>query len=123
MPAFAIEQNRSPAAALMVLALAACASTPPPAPDPPPAGALSEAERMAATNAVLAAVASGEPTRWESGRPGFYGYAEPGAASADGDSQCRAFSQTVFVDGRPRRLEGRACRPPGGVWRILAGAA
>ena len=112
------------AAAGLALATSAClslgASTPPMAVSP--AGELDAAEQSIAENAILGAAAGGAPRRWNSSRPGYYGYVEPGAASVGADGPCRDFAHTIFLDGRPKRETGRACRGAGGVWRIAPAA-
>jgi surface antigen len=103
------------------LVLSACASgaAPPPATGSLPDG-LDMAERASAESALMASVSSGAPRRWDSVRPGYSGYVEPGAVTTGADgAACRDFVHTLFVDGRPRRDAGRACRAADGAWRIL----
>ncbi|MBN9061299.1 MAG: hypothetical protein J0H41_02525 [Rhizobiales bacterium] len=84
----------------------------------PPAGALDEAEKNRAELTILEAAAAGESRRWDSGRPGYYGVVEPGPAQRSDAGVCRDYAHTIFIDGLARQEKGRACRPPGGVWRI-----
>jgi hypothetical protein len=120
------------ACALMVL-LAGCVSfgggdAPPPAaavaaapPPPPPyvglaqgsfGDGLSPADKTAANNAEIAALNAGDRKTWR-GDDGAYGYVAPGAANGD----CREFSHTVYVNGRPKVSKGNACRANGG-WKL-----
>ncbi len=120
---------RAGAAGAMMLSLAGCAqmggSAPPPpaamAPPPPPyaglasrtlGASLDEADRTAANNAELAALASGDRKTWR-GDDGTYGYVAPGAANGD----CRDFTHTVYINGRPQVAKGTACRANGG-WKL-----
>ncbi|WP_342358514.1 hypothetical protein [Terrarubrum flagellatum] len=85
----------------------------------PPAGELDDSEKGMAEQAVLDAASSGSPRRWTASRPGFYGYVEPGALSAGDDGPCRDYAHTIFIDGRPKRETGKACRVAGGSWKIM----
>ncbi|WP_294540534.1 hypothetical protein [uncultured Rhodoblastus sp.] len=117
--------------ALAVLAtLSGCASTPaattnaaaavPPPPPPPYVGlaegalgsSLAPGARSAANNAELAALASGERKTWR-GDDGSYGYVAPAAGGGD----CRDFTHTVYVNGRPQVGSGKACRVGEG-WKL-----
>jgi surface antigen len=115
---------------------------PPPSPQPPvsaapeapaapaiPAGAalggilggpigasLSEADRETAWNAQLAALASGQRRSWR-GAHGVFGFVEPGAETSGG---CRAYSQTIYVAGRPNRGQGVGCKQPDGSWKMTS---
>jgi surface antigen len=33
--------------------------------------------------------------------------------------RCANFTQTVYIDGRPREVRGRACRQPDGTWAVV----
>lgn len=80
---------------------------------------LDEEERRLAWEAESAAFAGGAPRRW-SGRPGYYGYVEPGPAVQETRGYCRPYSHTVFIDGRARRANGIACREADGSWRAVS---
>ncbi|MGO9391543.1 hypothetical protein [Rhodoblastus sp.] len=115
--------------ALAVFAsLAGCASTPgetpkaaavvaPPAPYMGLANgslgqSLTASARTAANNAELAAVTSGERKTWR-GDDGSYGYIAPAAAGGD----CRDFTHTVYINGRPQTAKGTACHV-GDAWKL-----
>jgi surface antigen len=121
--------------ALVVLAaLSGCASTsaetPPPAaaavavtppPPPPPyiglaSGSLGQSlnvvGKSAANKAELAALASGERKTWR-GDDGSYGYVAPAAGTGD----CRDFTHTIYINGRPQVGAGKACRT-GDSWKL-----
>jgi surface antigen len=82
-----------------------------------PVGAsLSDDDRAAAWNAQTAALDSGQRRSWR-GAHGVFGFVEPGAASGDG---CRAYSQTIYVAGRPTHGRGVGCRQPDGSWKMTS---
>ena len=76
-----------------------------------PVGAsLTDDDRQAAWQAQVGALDLGQKRSWR-GAKGVFGFVEPGSASGDG---CRAYSQTVYVAGRPKRGKGVGCRQPDG---------
>jgi surface antigen len=100
-----------------------------PAPPPIPTGAalggvlggpvgasLSDSDRQAAWEAQIAALDSGKPRSWRGAR-GVFGSVEPGAETGAG---CRAYSQTIYVAGRPNRGQGVACKQPDGGWKMTS---
>ncbi|WP_298355507.1 hypothetical protein [Rhodoblastus sp.] len=119
---------RAGVAGAMMVSLAGCAQLggsppPPPAavgPAPPYAGlasgvlgaSLDAADRTAANNAEIAALNSGDRKTWR-GDDGTYGYVAPSAANGD----CRDFTHTVYINGRPQVGKGTACKADGG-WKL-----
>lgn len=105
------------------LAMGGCigsgSAAPPEARITPPSGALDAAEQKRADATVLEAAAAGSPRRWNTDRPGYYGYVEPGPAVAVGDGQCREFTHTIFIDGRAKKEFGRACKGGTGNWALM----
>jgi len=100
-----------------------------PAPPPIPTGAalggvlggpvgasLADADRQAAWTAQIAALDSGQRKSWRGAR-GVFGFVEPGAEAGAG---CRAYTQTIYVAGRPNRGQGVACKQPDGGWRMTS---
>jgi surface antigen len=82
-----------------------------------PVGAsLSEADRQAAWQAQVAALDSGQRRSWR-GAHGVFGYVEPGAEAGGG---CRAYSQTIYVAGRPNRGQGVGCKQADGSWKMTS---
>ncbi len=80
-----------------------------------PVGAsLTEDDRAAAWEAQLAALDSGQRRSWR-GSHGAFGFVEPGAAAGDG---CRAYSQTIYIAGRPNHGHGVGCKQPDGSWKM-----
>jgi surface antigen len=82
-----------------------------------PVGAsLTDDDRQAAWQAQVAALDSGQKRSWR-GSHGVFGFIEPGAATGDG---CRAYSQTIYVSGRPNRGRGVGCKQPDGSWKMTS---
>lgn len=61
--------------------------------------------------------ASGRPVRWRNPDNGRYGDVVPMARYRRGDLDCRDYTHTIYIDGRPRAMRGTACRNPDGSWR------
>ncbi|HEY3623134.1 MAG TPA: hypothetical protein VGL12_12235 [Roseiarcus sp.] len=82
-----------------------------------PVGAsLTDDDRQAAWQAQIGALDSGQKRSWR-GSHGVFGFVEAGAASGDG---CRAYSQTIYVAGRPNRGRGVGCKQPDGSWKMTS---
>ena len=82
-----------------------------------PIGAsLTDDDRGAAWQAQVGALDSGQKRSWR-GAKGVFGFVAPGAASGDG---CRAYSQTIYIAGRPNRGKGVGCRQPDGSWKMTS---
>ena len=82
-----------------------------------PVGAsLAEDDRAAAWEAQVAALDSGQRRSWR-GTHGVFGFIEPGASAGDG---CRAYSQTIYIAGRPNRGHGLGCKQPDGSWKMTS---
>jgi len=82
-----------------------------------PIGAsLGDADRQAAWEAQVAALDAGQRRSWR-GAHGVFGFVEPGAETGGG---CRAYSQTIYVAGRPNRGQGVACKEADGTWKMTS---
>ena len=51
---------------------------------------------------------------------GRYGDVVPGRPYKRSNVDCRDYTHTVYIDGRPRTMRGTACRNPDGTWRNVA---
>ncbi|MDX2155153.1 MAG: RT0821/Lpp0805 family surface protein [Hyphomicrobiaceae bacterium] len=60
---------------------------------------------------------SGRPVRWQNPDNGRYGDVVPMAPYRRGEYDCRDFTHTIYIDGRPQAMRGTACRNPDGTWR------
>lgn len=81
--------------------------------------ALDDEDRRLAYEAQLAALEtgrSGAPKSWRNPDSGRYGSIVPGPAYEQGGTQCRQFTHTIYIDGRPQTARGTACRNPDGSW-------
>src|SRR5271166_2644145 len=82
----------------------------------PVGSSLSEADRQAAWEAQLGALETGQRRSWR-GAHGVFGFVEPGAETGGG---CRAYSQTIYISGRPKRGQGVGCKLADGSWRMTS---
>ena len=62
---------------------------------------------------------SGEPVTWQ-GNNGVYGQVVPQQSYQVGSQNCRRYTHTIYVDGRPEQASGTACRQADGTWRPLS---
>ena len=61
----------------------------------------------------------GRSYEWRNPYNGHYGYMTPTRDYDDGDrSDCREFTQTIYIDGRRTQGYGTACRNSDGTWHI-----
>jgi len=82
-----------------------------------PVGAsLTDDDRQAAWQAQVGALDSGQKRSWR-GAKGVFGFVEPGAATGD---RCRAYSQTLYVAGRPNHGKGVGCKQADGSWKMMS---
>jgi surface antigen len=63
---------------------------------------------------------SGQVVRWQNPDNGRYGEVVPMAPYRRGSQDCRDFTHTIFIDGRPQAMRGTACRNPDGTWRNVS---
>lgn len=81
---------------------------------------LDQRDRALAQQAEVQAFERGQshqPVRWRNPDNGRYGEIVPGPAYRRGPDDCRDFTHTVYIDGRPQAMRGVACRNPDGTWR------
>lgn len=80
-------------------------------------------DRLLAQQAELDALergSSGAPVPWRNPDSGRYGEVVPGASYRRGTYDCRDYTHTVYIEGRPQALRGTACRNPDGTWRSVS---
>jgi surface antigen len=77
---------------------------------------LTDDDRQAAWQAQVGALDSNQKRSWR-GAKGVFGFVEPGATAGEG---CRAYSQTIYVAGRPNRGRGVGCRQADGSWKMTS---
>lgn len=63
---------------------------------------------------------SGVATSWKNPDSGHYGAVVPGPAYSDRGRNCRSYTHTIYINGRPETARGTACRNPDGTWTALS---
>jgi surface antigen len=63
---------------------------------------------------------SGQPVAWRNPDSGRYGNIVPGPAYQQAGGQCRQYTHTIYIDGRPQVARGAACRNPDGTWTPIS---
>ena len=85
--------------------------------------ALDEEDKKRAYAAEMEALErgpSGAPVAWRNPDSGRYGSVVPGPAYVDRGRNCRAYTETIYIDGRPQTARGTACRNPDGSWAPIS---
>lgn len=74
------------------------------------------------TQSSLETYPTGRSASWNNPDSGHYGSVTPVRTYQNARGQnCREFTQTIYIDGRPETGTGHACRQPDGTWRIIDG--
>lgn len=60
---------------------------------------------------------SGNPRQWRDPDTGNYGEIVPSKPYKRGVADCRDYTHTVYIDGRPQKMHGTACRSADGTWQ------
>jgi surface antigen len=84
---------------------------------------MDEQDRQRAYAAEMQALeqgAPGAPVSWRSDRTAYYGTVVPGPYYESRGMRCRAYTHTVYIDGRPQAVRGTACRQPDGTWLAVS---
>jgi surface antigen len=85
--------------------------------------ALDDEDRQRAYTAQVQALESGPsgaPVSWRNPDSGRYGTVVPGPAYQQGGGNCRQYTHTIYIDGRPQTARGAACRNPDGTWSPIS---
>ena len=80
-------------------------------------------DQILAQQAELAALErgqSGQATPWRNPDNGRYGEVVPSKPYRRGPDDCRDYTHTIYIDGRPQSMRGTACRNGDGTWRNVA---
>jgi surface antigen len=83
---------------------------------------MDEHDRMYAQQSEYSALEDGEsdrPRHWRNPDNGHYGDVVPGRPYKRGGLDCRDYTHTVYIDGRPETMRGTACRNPDGTWTTM----
>jgi surface antigen len=85
--------------------------------------ALDDEDRQRAYAAQMEALETGQsgaPVTWRNPDSGRYGTVVPGPAYQQAAMQCRQYSHTIYIDGRPQTARGTACRNADGTWTPMS---
>jgi surface antigen len=67
---------------------------------------------------ALNAGPTGAPVQWRGRRN--YGNVVAGSPYRVNDYNCRDYTHTIYIDGRPEVARGTACRQPDGTWQVVS---
>jgi surface antigen len=85
--------------------------------------ALDDEDRRRAYAAQLDALEngrSGAPVSWRNPDSGRYGTVIPGPAYKEAGNDCRSYTHTIYIDGKPQTARGTACRNADGSWTPIS---
>lgn len=80
---------------------------------------LDENDRRAASDAEYRALESGKSgveTPWRNPDSGHRGVVVPEPVYQNSGRQCRNYTHTIYIDGKPELMKGTACRANDGTW-------
>jgi surface antigen len=80
---------------------------------------IDQADQERAYDAQLEAVSEGRPSSWRGENSDAYGSVEPGEIYTSGSGNCREYTHTIFIGGRPQQGRGTACQNAAGQWEIV----
>jgi surface antigen len=81
---------------------------------------MDDADKKAASEAELSALEygqSGQATPWRNPDSGHYGTVVPEQPYKEAGRDCRNYTHTIYIQGEPQTMKGRACRNPDGTWQ------
>jgi surface antigen len=84
---------------------------------------MDDEDKRRAYAAQMQALESGRPgaaVKWKNPDSGRYGTIVPGAGYESNGLQCRPYTHTIYIDGKPQVARGNACRNPDGTWTAVA---
>jgi surface antigen len=84
---------------------------------------MDEEDRQIAYAAEMQALESGAPgvaVGWRSERTAYHGNIVPGPYYENQGRRCRAYTHTIYVNGRPESARGTACRASDGRWIAMS---
>ena len=84
---------------------------------------LDERDKQLAQEAEFDALergSSGVKREWRNPDNGRYGEVIPTKPYKRGGSDCRDFTHTIYISGKPEQMRGTACRNPDGTWKNVA---
>ena len=81
---------------------------------------LDDNDRRLAQEAEFASLERGQSgvgQPWRNPDSGHYGMVVPGKPYKRAEQDCRDYTHTIYIDGKPQTMRGTACRNPDGTWR------
>jgi surface antigen len=63
---------------------------------------------------------AGAAVPWRNPDSGRYGSVVPGPAYQSNGQQCRQYTHTIYIEGKPQVARGSACRNPDGSWTAVS---
>ena len=63
---------------------------------------------------------AGASVAWKNPDSGRYGSIVPGPVYQSNGLQCRPYTHTIYIDGKPQVARGNACRNRDGTWTAVA---
>ncbi len=81
---------------------------------------IDEQDRQRAEQAQIQAVSEGRASSWRGQNSDAYGSVEPGEMYTSGTGNCREYTHTIFIGGRPKQGKGTACQNAEGQWEIVS---
>jgi len=81
---------------------------------------LDERDRQLAQEAEYDALERGQSgisRQWRDPDNGHYGEIVPSRPYKRGVADCRDYTHTIYIDGRPQQMRGTACRNSDGTWQ------
>ena len=84
---------------------------------------MDERDRQLAKEAEFEALErgnSGVARQWRNPDNGRYGEVVPSKPYKRGANDCRDYTHTIYIDGRPQQMRGTACRNSDGTWQNAA---
>ena len=84
--------------------------------------AMDDEDKQRAYAAQMQALESGKSgvaVAWKNPESGRYGSVVPGPAYQTNGQQCRQYTHTIYIDGKPQVARGNACRNADGTWTAV----
>lgn len=77
---------------------------------------LDESDKQMYYQAQYSSLETGSVQNWNNPQTGRYGSVQTGPSYVINNQQCREYTNTIYIDGRPQVARGTACRNPDGTW-------
>ena len=84
---------------------------------------MDQQDKLLAQKAELQALERGQTgsaVPWRNPDNGRYGEVVPSKPYRRGPDDCRDYTHTIYIDGRPQTMRGTACRNADGTWKNVA---